>query len=654
MALADKLEQLPARPGVYLFKDAKGAIVYVGKARVLRDRVRSYFQASRPPSCTRRGWRRRSRDLELVVTDSEMEALALENNLIKRHQPFYNVRLRDDKNHPYLKLTLKEEYPRLYVVRRPGEDGNAYGGPYIPASLGRRTAALVRRLFGIRSCKETLNGRRPRPCLQYQIKRCIAPCVAEICSLERYRRACEDARLFLEGRTEEVTRAPARADGQRRGRGALRAGGVAARPGAGAGAARGAAEDHHHRHRGARRVRGARRGRAGGGAGVLRARRQGGRARGLPARPPDRARARAVGDAAAVLRGRPLRAARDRGAGRDPGPRAARGLARRAPRRRRAHPRAAARREAAARRARGYATRGSRSSSSGSTRASSRRRSCARCATCSTSSSSRSASSASTSRTSRARTWSPRWSCSRRGSPKKSDYRKFRIRSVSGAPDDFASMREVVGRRYKRLLEEGKELPDLVLIDGGKGQLGAAVDALEELGLGEQPVASLAKREELIFVRGRELPIALPHTSPVLQLVQRVRDEAHRFAIGFHRQVRSRRTIASELDDVPGIGPAKRPQAALGLRLGPRRPRRERGRARRRRRQGQRRAPARALRRSRAELADPLVQPDEPGEPTRSTRLSDQYRAWLHREVPSTVPRRCGLLMSDPSSPAAR
>ena len=163
-----------------------------------------------------------------------MEALALENNLIKRHQPPYNVRLRDDKNHPYLRLTLAEEYPRLYVVRRPGEDGNAYGGPYIPASLGRKTAALVRRLFGIRSCKETLNGRRARPCLQYQIKRCLAPCVAEICSIERYRRSCDDARLFLEGRTEEVTRRlrdeMANAAGEER----YEERGLAARPGAGA------------------------------------------------------------------------------------------------------------------------------------------------------------------------------------------------------------------------------------------------------------------------------------------------------------------------------------------------------------------------------------------------------------------------------------
>jgi excinuclease ABC subunit C len=142
--------------------------------------------------------------------------------------------------------------------------------------------------------------------------------------------------------------------------------------------------------------------------------------------------------------------------------------------------------------------------------------------------------------------------------PKKSDYRKFRIKGVSGGPDDFASMREVVGRRYRRLLEEGRDLPDLVLVDGGKGQLGAAADALDELGLGDQPLASLAKREELIFLRGRDEPLALPRSSPVLQLVQRVRDEAHRFAVGYHRKARSARTIRSELDDIPGVGPTKR------------------------------------------------------------------------------------------------
>jgi excinuclease ABC subunit C len=142
--------------------------------------------------------------------------------------------------------------------------------------------------------------------------------------------------------------------------------------------------------------------------------------------------------------------------------------------------------------------------------------------------------------------------------PKKAEYRKFKVKTVENGPDDFASMREVVGRRYKRLLEEGHDLPDLVLIDGGKGQLGAAADALDELGLGDQPLASLAKREELIFVRGRDEPIALPRSSPVLQLVQRVRDEAHRFAVGYHRKTRSARTFRSELDDIKGIGPTKR------------------------------------------------------------------------------------------------
>src|SRR5574341_1320224 len=172
MGLGEKLESLPVRPGVYLFKDRDGEILYVGKARVLRDRVRSYFQAGRAADPRKEAMLGEVADLDLVLTDTEMEALALENNLIKRHRPRYNVLLRDDKNHPYLKLTLAEEYPRLHVVRRPGEDGNAYGGPYIPASLSRRTSAVVHRVFGVRSCREVLNGRRPRPCLQHQIGRC--------------------------------------------------------------------------------------------------------------------------------------------------------------------------------------------------------------------------------------------------------------------------------------------------------------------------------------------------------------------------------------------------------------------------------------------------------------------------------------------------
>jgi len=557
VGLREKLEGLPLRPGVYLFRNAEGAIVYVGKARVLRDRVRSYFQASRTPDLYKTRMVEEIADLDLVVTDSEMEALALENNLIKRHKPLYNVRLRDDKNHPYLKLTLAEEYPRLYVVRRPGEDGNAYGGPYIPASLGRKTAGLVRKLFGIRSCKEVLNGRRPRPCLQYQIKRCLAPCVAEICSLDRYRQSCEDARLFLEGRTEEVVRR-------------LRA----EMEGAAAGdrfEEAASLRDQVHAlarlevpqkittteleerdlfaacvegDRAAVQVFSVRDGKVVSREGYLLDRltepetvlatavqqyyadgRYVPREVLVPEEIPDRellaawlsARRGSQVRIRVPQRGEKFRlldlVVRNA--------RLAFDLEWKHPRRQSQEILRALRDlldlEIEPHRIECFDI----SNIQGSDIVAS-------------------------------------MVVFEDGLPKKSDYRKFRIRGVTGGPDDFASMREVVGRRYKRRLEEGKELPDLVLVDGGKGQLGAAVDALEELGLGEQPVASLAKREELIFLRGREEPIALPRSSPVLQLVQRVRDEAHRFAIGFHRQTRSKRTLRSELDDIAGVGPATR------------------------------------------------------------------------------------------------
>jgi excinuclease ABC subunit C len=557
MGLREKLDALPTRPGVYLFKDAAGKVVYVGKARVLRDRVRSYFQATRPMELHKVNMVEAIADLDLVVTDTEMEALALENNLIKRHQPVYNVRLRDDKNHPYLKLTLKEEYPRLHIVRRPGEDGNAYGGPYIPASLGRKTASVVHRVFGVRSCKEELNGRRPRPCLQYQIKRCIAPCVAEVCSLDRYRQACDDARLFLEGRNDAVLerleaemedaaagqrfeeaaslRDKVRAlerldtpqkitttdieerdlfgahaegsraalqvfsvrDGKVVGREAYLLEGVAEPEGLLSSAIQQFYADGRHVPRQ-----------------VLvheeipdhalleewLTARRGGR---VELRVPQR------GEKVRLLE-LVLRNAR-----------LAFDLEWKHPRRQSQELLRALRDllelDEEPRRIECFDI----SNIQGSDIVAS-------------------------------------MVCFVDGVAKKSEYRKFRVRSVSGAPDDFASMREVVGRRYRRLLEEGSDLPELVLIDGGPGQLGAAVDALEELGLGAQPVASLAKREELIFVRGHGEPIALPHASPVLQLVQRVRDEAHRFAITFHRQSRAKRTLHSELDDIPGVGPTKR------------------------------------------------------------------------------------------------
>ena len=555
--LGEKLESLPVRPGVYLFKDASGRILYVGKARVLRDRVRSYFQAGRPRDPRLELLVAEIADLDLVLTDSEMEALALENNLIKRHRPHYNVLLRDDKNHPYLKLTLAEEYPRLYVVRRPAEDGNAYGGPYIPASLGRKTAALVHKLFGVRSCKEILNGRRPRPCLQYQIHRCIAPCVADICSLERYRRAGDDARLFLEGRTEEVVRrfrvameGAARAerfeeaaslrdqvrtlerldttqkitttDLEERdlfglhveaGKAALqvfavRDGKVVARD---AYLVEGLAEPEGFLSSALQQYY------AGGryvpreilvpeelpGRELLEAWLAWRRGTAVRIRIPQRGEKVRLLDL--VVRNARLAFELEWKHPRNQAQALLRAL------------QDALELELEPRRIECFDI----SNIQGSDVVAS-------------------------------------MVCFVDGLPKKSEYRKFRVKGLGGMPDDLASMREVVGRRYRRLLEEGKDLPELVLIDGGKGQLGAALAALEELGLGSQPVASLAKKEELIFLPGRPEPVALPQASPVLHLVQRVRDEAHRFAITFHRQARSQRTLRSELDDIPGVGPTRR------------------------------------------------------------------------------------------------
>ena len=558
MGLAEKLDTLPVRPGVYLFKDAEGHVLYVGKARVLRDRVRSYFQAGRPVDPQRGDMVSQIADLDLVVTDTEMEALALENNFIKRHQPRFNILLRDDKNHPYLKLTLDEEYPRIYVVRRVAEDGNAYGGPYIPAKLGRRTASMVHRIFGIRSCKEILNGRRPRPCLQYQIKRCLAPCVAEICSLDRYHQAAQDARLFLEGRTDEVVKSlraqmeEAAQDSRFEEAATLRdhiraldrleapqkitTTDIDERDLFGA---------HVEWERGALQVFSVREGKVVGREGYLVHRvaeperflssaiqqyyadgqRYVPREVLVPVEIPDRG---LLEEWLSARRGTQVRI---RIPQRGEKVRLLEMVVRNA---RLAfdlewrHPRTQSEEilrglqdllqlEVEPRRIECFDI----SNIQGSDVVAS-------------------------------------MVVFEDGLSKKSDYRKFRIKGLGGTPDDFASMREVVGRRYRRLLEEGEELPDLVLIDGGKGQLSAATEALAELGLGDQPVASLAKREELIFVPGHDEPVALPRSSPILQFVQRVRDEAHRFAIGFHRQTRSKRTLRSELDEIPGIGPIKR------------------------------------------------------------------------------------------------
>src|ERR671939_785516 len=201
--LKEQIARLPEQPGVYLWINAAGETIYVGKARALRDRVRSYLGAygmsprhdALLDEITR---------VDVIVTDSVMEALALENNLIKQRSPKYNILLRDDKNYPYLQLTTTEPFPRVLVARRVERDGSFYAGPFMPAHFARKTMSLTHRLFGIRSCNEVITGKRARPCLEYDIKRCIAPCVDTICSAEDYGRAVELTGLFLEGRNEEL------------------------------------------------------------------------------------------------------------------------------------------------------------------------------------------------------------------------------------------------------------------------------------------------------------------------------------------------------------------------------------------------------------------------------------------------------------------
>src|SRR6476619_6772450 len=201
--LKEQIGRLPEQPGVYLYFNAEGDTIYVGKARALRDRVRNYLGAYGGDPKTDALLNEIAR-LEVIVTDSVVEALALENNLIKQRTPKYNILLRDDKNYPYLQLTTNEAFPRVIVARRVERDGSFYAGPFLPAHFARRTMALTHRLFGIRSCNEVITGKRGRPCLEYDIKRCLAPCVDTICSAEEYGRAVAHTRLFLEGRSEEL------------------------------------------------------------------------------------------------------------------------------------------------------------------------------------------------------------------------------------------------------------------------------------------------------------------------------------------------------------------------------------------------------------------------------------------------------------------
>lgn len=606
--LKTRIGRLPEQPGVYLFLGAGGETIYVGKARVLRDRARTYLAAG-GTSPRIDALLRDATAIEFIVTDSVVEALALENRLIKQRNPRYNVLLRDDKTYPYLQLTTTEAAPRLLVARRVERDGNVYAGPFMPAALARRTMSLAHRLFGIRSCNEVIDGRRGRPCLEYDIKRCLAPCVESICTIERYGRAADQARLLLEGRQAQlaeslrVEMAEAAAEERFERAAHLRD------------AIRTVESLRDHRNKmetpalGDRDAFGIKVGSAGAVIQVFQMRR--GRvvervellADGVEARSsegsPDPLDASPSGPTGAPRpNGSPdpletaptllAIAVQQFYADRDPPPEIHLPVAipdedhealetwLSAERRRvriivpqrgdkRGLVELADRNAAMA-----YQTRFGDAATMAfealdtlrallALPALPRRIECFDISTL------------------QGRETVASMVVAVEGRMQRGQYRKFRIRGLqasasdaagpvaaAGPPavvlDDFASMHEVVLRRYRRLLDQGGPFPDLIVIDGGKGQVSAAYNALRDVGLERLVAIGLAKQEELIFTRDREDGIALPRESPALHLLQRIRDEAHRFAVTFHRTRRTRSDLRSALDDVPGIGAARRRQ----------------------------------------------------------------------------------------------
>jgi excinuclease ABC subunit C len=558
--LQQKIDHLPAEPGVYIYKNSEGKIVYVGKARSLRQRVRSYFQEGRPLDPKTQHLVSEISDLEYIVTDNEVEALILESTLVKKHQPRYNIHLKDDKSFPYLKLTVNEPYPRIFITRRIRKDGALYFGPFLPASYARQTLKLINKYFKLRTCNLEIDGTLSRPCLDYQMKRCLGPCVAGICSKEEYDRAVEDVKLLLSGKTDDLIR-----------RLEIRMNEAAEKTYYEAAAMYrdwiSMVQDMSERQKMvlegqddcdlfgycqegsqlALEVFAMRGGRLVGrreffwedlisfdpgeffsqalnqyylqdtftpkevyipaeieDAEVIESwlsERKGNRVyirsprRGLKSEMLD-----LVMHNARMSFDMRFRILKPKGEELLKPLQHILGL------------------ESLPRRIETFDI----------------------------------------SHVQGTDTVASMVLCIN-GEMKRSGYRKFKIESVKG-PDDFAAMREVVHRHFENMLEQDEgNLPDLVLIDGGKGQLSAAISALDDLGLESQTVAAIAKKEEILFIKGKEdHPVELPKDSPVLHLIQTMRDEAHRFAVTYHRKRRELRDFDSELMDIPGIGEVRK------------------------------------------------------------------------------------------------
>jgi len=561
----EKALQLPEKPGVYLFKDAGGVVVYVGKARSLRSRVRSYFLESRWMDAKTGSLAREIADLDTVVVDNEREALALEHSFIKQYKPKFNVILRDDKTYPYIKFTASEKYPRVYFTRRVKKDGSLYSGPYFPAGLARRILHFVHKRFLVPSCFVDLTKSHPRPCLQYYIKRCLGPCVAGLTTDERYAEAAEDVRLFLAGRRHDLIksleeRMTAAAEKELFEQAAayrdlLRT-----------------LEDIEER----QRIAAAQ----GDDTDVL----------GYYAEPPLLAanlfhlRGGRVVDrrefywedvelfdphefVPSLLKQLYLEAEYLPKMIHVPIEFEERELLEETLSERAGHkveiytPQRGSKRafldlvENNAKHSFEQRFRVLKPTSKAISEALQN--------TLSLPEDPKRIESFDISHIQGTDTVASMvvWE---NGRMKKSDYRKFIIRGEEGSGlaqgnrqnDDFASMFEAVTRRYRRLQEEKKPMPGLILIDGGLGQLHAAAQALEALQIINQPMASIAKKEEILYVLGLEdEPIILERHSPVLHLIQQIRDETHRFAVSFHRQRRGARQTKTALLDIPGIGP---------------------------------------------------------------------------------------------------
>jgi len=618
MDLLAKIRTIPTEPGVYLYKNAEGEVIYVGKAKNLRSRVASYFHEGRWEDAKTGTLVREAVDVDYIVVANNKEALALENNLIKQRKPRFNILLRDDKTYPYVKLTLGERWPRVYVTRRLRKDGSSYYGPYFPGNLAYRIVDLIHRNFLIPSCKVDLTRFHPRPCLQYYIKRCLGPCVKDLTTPEVYQEAVRDVKLFLEGRPTDLSRslqarmeqAAAAQEYERAARyrdliSTVEQLQERQRLAAAEGDDADVFGFHYENGMVAVNLFHMR-------AGKMVDRREffwedlpefgvdsaleptadpvgdethvGTAASG---RPGEQSSPADLAGSADQLEGNPSRAS----LGTDafyPGeffsallkqlyigqPYVPRNLY---------VPVDFEDREALedllSEQAADKSSRPARVHILVPQRGD--KRSLIDLA----------GNNAKQSYDQRFRVLKPnarkiqeelqdvltlpelpkRIECFdishiqgaetvasmvvwEDGKMKKSDYRKFIIRTVEGV-DDFASMREVVARRYKRLQEEKKPMPSLVLIDGGLGQLHAAAKALDSLEIINQPLAAIAKREEILYVYGQEKdPIALDHHSPVLHLIQLIRDEAHRFAVTFHRKRRQIRDRSTELLEIPGVG----------------------------------------------------------------------------------------------------